>query len=317
MLNLTKFAVNHFDTDRISDDNMKKLAETTWQRLMANNPGNIYDQLITDTATAYTDYYGSVTDEDVKTAIKEGSTVAMNGALKTFKATVSQKEGIIRGTYGADSPTYQEFFPHGISEYSNATLANAQTLYDRMVTAATAHVAELTAAFVTLFTNLKTDFVAKRDAQLLLIGGVKGLKKATAINRDVLEKQMMTNLLTVALNNIGNPDAIDIYFDQSFLKPASQKTFSGKVGAGKLVNVDSRKYSIEQVITLYNEGDTALSFGLSETKDAASLIQLKIAPHTERKIKASELGDVNICKFLNVTNPDLGLEGAYKVVVDL
>jgi ribosomal protein L21E len=186
-----------------------------------------------------------------------------------------------------------------------------------MVTAATAHVAELTAAFVTLFTNLKTDFVAKRDAQLLLIGGVKGLKKATAINRDVLEKQMMTNLLTVALNNIGNPDAIDIYFDQSFLKPASQKTFSGKVGAGKLVNVDSRKYSIEQVITLYNEGDTALSFGLSETKDAASLTQLKIASHTERKIKASELGDVNICKFLNVTNPDLGIEGAYKVVVDL
>lgn len=317
MLNLTKFAVNHFDTDRISDDNMKKLAETTWQRLMANNPGNIYDQLITDTATAYTDYYGSVTDEDVKTAIKEGSTVAMNGALKTFKATVSQKEGIVRGTYGADSPTYQEFFPHGISEYSNATLANAQTLYDRMVTAATAHVAELTAAFVTLFTNLKTDFVAKRDAQLLLIGGVKGLKKATAINRDVLEKQMMTNLLTVALNNIGNPDAIDIYFDQSFLKPASQKTFSGKVGAGKLINVDSRKYSIEQVITLYNEGDTALSFGLSETKDAASLTQLKIASHTERKIKASELGDVNVCKFLNVTNPDLGIEGAYKVVVDL
>jgi hypothetical protein len=205
MLNLTKFAVNHFDTDRISDDNMKKLAETTWQRFLANNPGNIYNQLITDTATAYTDYYGSVTDEDVKTAIKEGSTVAMNGALKTFKATVSQKEGIVRGTYGADSPTYQEFFPHGISEYSNATLANAQTLYDRMVSAATAHVAELTAAFVTLFTNLKTDFVAKRDAQLLLIGGVKGLKKATANNRDVLEKQMMTNLLTVALNNIGNP----------------------------------------------------------------------------------------------------------------
>ena len=317
MLNLTKFAVNHFDTDRISDDNMKKLAETTWQRLLANNPGNIYNQLITDTATAYTDYYGSVTDEDVKTAIKEGSTVAMNGALKTFKATVSQKEGIVRGTYGADSPTYQEFFPHGITEYSNATLANAQTLYDRMVSAATAHVAELTAAFVTLFTNLKTDFVAKRDAQLLLIGGVKGLKKATAINRDVLEKQMMTNLLTVAINNIGNPDAIDIYFDQSFLKPASQKTFSGKIPVLKTITVDSRKYTSEQEIKLYNNGNGVLAISLSPEKDLTGAVCVKLNPHEEKIVMASELGDVNTCKYLNVENQDADFDGEYKIVVEL
>jgi len=316
-MDLKRFGVNQFDTIRISDDNMKKLAETTWQRLIANNPGNIYDTLITDTATAYTDYYGAVTDEDVKTAIKEGSTVAMNGALKLFKETVSQKEGIIRGTYGADSPTYQEFFPHGITEYTKATLAAADTLMDRMVAAATAHQAELTAAFVTLFTNLKTSFIAKRNAQLHLIGEVKGKKDATLKDRDVLEKQMMTNLLTIALNNIGKPDVIDIYFDQSFLKPPAHKTFSGQIEPGKLINIDSRKYKKEQEITFYNEGNTALSFSLSETKDSAGLKQVRLESNEEKKVNASELGDVSICRFLNVTNPDSIQTGSYKAVVEL
>ena len=103
------------------------------QRFIANNPGSTYDAIIADITAAHTDYYGAITDEDVKTAIKEGSTIAMNGALKLFKETVSQKEGIVRGTYGADSPTYQEFFPHGLTEYSKATLANAEMLMDRMV----------------------------------------------------------------------------------------------------------------------------------------------------------------------------------------
>ena len=316
-MDLKRFPVNQFDTDRISDDNLKKFSEIAIQNFIANNPGSIYDQMIIDITTAHTDYYGAITDEDVKTAIKEGSTIAMNGSLKLFKETVSQKEGIVRGTYGASSPTYQEFFPHGLTEYSNATLSTAETLMDRMVSRATAHVAELTAAFVTLFTNLKTSFINKRDAQLLLIGEVKGKKVVTGSNRNVLEVVLMKGVLTVALNNIGNPDAIDIYFDQSFIKPASQKTFSGKVDALKIVNIDSRKYKSEQDITLYNNGDGSLNFGLSKLKDKAGIIQITLSPHEEKKVNASELGDVTTCKYLNVSNPDAALEGDYKVVVEL
>lgn len=317
MINLKKFAVNHFDTKEISDDKLKKLSEIAIQNFIANNPGSIYDTLILEITAAHTGYYGAITDEDVKTAIKEGSTVAMNGALKLFKETVSQKEGIIRGTYGVDSPTYQEFFPHGLTEYTKSTLATAETLMDRMVTAATTHVADLTAAFVTLFTNLKTSFTAKRDAQLLLIGEVKGKKTATMKNRDVLEVVLMKGVLTVAIDNIGNPDAMDIYFDQSFLKPPSQKTFSGQLESGKLVNVDERKYKKEQDITLYNNGNTLLSFSLSNEKDKLGVRIITLNPHEEKKVNASELGDVDTCKYLNVSNADAGEEGAYKVVVEL
>jgi len=142
MINIETFFRNHLDTPKISDFNMRKFAEINLQRMMANNPGGIYTQLVTDTTTAYNDYYGAISDDDTKTAIKDGATVGMNDAMGAFKDSASQKEGIVRGTYGKDSPTYQEFYPHGITEYSDASLENVGVLMDRMVNAATTHQAD-------------------------------------------------------------------------------------------------------------------------------------------------------------------------------
>src|SRR3989304_7573515 len=128
MPNLKVFFRNFFDTPKISDNNIRKFAEDQLQRMISNNPTGIYNQLITYTTFAYNGYFGAISNEDVRTAIKEGSTIGMNNALKAFRITVSRKEGIIRGTYGKTSEVYQEFYPHGITEYNRASLGNAQVL---------------------------------------------------------------------------------------------------------------------------------------------------------------------------------------------
>lgn len=143
------------------------------------------------------------------------------------------------------------------------------------------------------------------------------MKAATSGNRNVLEVVLMKGVLTVAINNIGNPSAMDIYFDQSFLKPASQKTFSGKIPVLKTITVDSRIYKSEQEIKLFNNGDCVLVFSLSPEKDVTGASPVILNPQEEKVVTASELGDVNTCKYLNVENKDADLEGDYKVVVDL
>lgn len=52
MINLQIFFKNHFDTQFISDDNMRKFADNHLQRLVVNNPGGIYTPIITDTGIA-------------------------------------------------------------------------------------------------------------------------------------------------------------------------------------------------------------------------------------------------------------------------
>ena len=151
MINLITLFKNHFDTKEISDDNMKKFAEVHLQRLTANNSGGDFTQMITDTTTAYTNYYGSITDEDTKFAVQQGLTVTMNNIMESFKNAVSQKEGLVRGNFGKDSPEYQEFSPLGVTEYRSGTLANIEVLMDRFSKAAAAHVAVLGVPFQTEF----------------------------------------------------------------------------------------------------------------------------------------------------------------------
>lgn len=227
MENLIVFFKNHFNTERISDNNIRKYAENQLHRMIANNPGGIYNQLITDTTSAYNGYFGAITNEDSRTAIKEGSTIAMNNSMKAFKQDASQKEGIIKGTYGAKSDTYQEFYPHGIMEYTGATLGNVQMLMKRMVTASTAHVADLGQPFVDLFTNHDTTFNTLRTAQLNLIGDVAGKKDASVTTRDVIEIQLMKNVLFIGFNNVGNLEAVNTYFDQSIIRPDQSSATDG------------------------------------------------------------------------------------------
>jgi len=48
---------------------------------------------------------------------------------------------------------------------------------------------------------------------------VSGDKTETAGSRDVVEIQLMSNLLELAKLNIGEPDKLSVYFDQSIIRP--------------------------------------------------------------------------------------------------
>lgn len=240
MQNLNIFFINHFNTERISDNNIRKYAEDHLQRIIANNTGGIFNQLITDTTSAYNGYFGAITDEDSKTAIKEGSTISMNNALRQFKSDVSQKEGIIKGTYGVKSSVYQEFYPHGITEYTNATLGSAPLLMQRMITASTAHLADLGQPFVDLFTTHSNTFNTLRTSQLNLIGEVAGKKDASVSTRESIEIQLMKNMLFIAFNNVGNPEAVNTWFDQSIIRPDQSSATDGLGRAkGKITNAST------------------------------------------------------------------------------
>ena len=222
MINLKTLFKNHFNTKEISDANIQKFAEIHLQILSSNNEGGEFTQMITDTTNAYTGYFGVITDEDTKFAVQQGLTVAMNNAMKAFQDWVSKKAvHMVKGAFGEDSPTYQEFFPLGASEYSQATLNNIEVLMERMVNAANAHVAELGIPFVTDAQNYRTVFTSARQAQLSKIGEVKDLKADAVTTRDSLENELMKNVHLIAAMYIGDVDRCMVFFDQSFIHNGS------------------------------------------------------------------------------------------------
>jgi hypothetical protein len=222
MKNLRTYFTVVFDTPRISDDKLRKFVEVHLKRLAANNPGGIFSSLLAATTTAYDDYFGAITDEDTKAAIQKGLTKTMNDTLEEFIRAVRRREGTIKGEFDKDSAAYLEFFPQGLTEYNQSTLANVETLMARFVNASTKHVAELGQPFVDRFVGLKQAFVAARAAQLTAMGEVKGEKLGTAEARTALEDQLMDNVLTLAMKFKRDADTGMSYFDQSIIRPAGE-----------------------------------------------------------------------------------------------
>ncbi len=228
MMNLRSFFKVVFANEQISDEKLAKFTEIHIQKMAANNNNGRYTTLITEASAAYEAYFGAVKEEDTKYAVQQSHTKSMQAVFEEFKKTVSQKEGAVRSNWNVDSPTYQEFFPLGVTEYSTSTLANVELLMNRMVTAARAHEKELGEAFLTIFTDIETRFIAARTTQLHKKGEVSGSKDAAARKRDNLERQLMKNLLTLALEYMGDPDRGMDFFDQSFIHKVGGKEEDGE-----------------------------------------------------------------------------------------
>lgn len=221
MRNLRSYFKVIFDSARISDDNLRKFAEIHLQRLSADNPGGIFTALIGATTAAYQAYFGAIVDEATRAAIQKAMTLRMNDVLDDFLEAVRRQEGRIRAEYGKESAEYAEFYPQGVMEYNEASLANIEGLMLRYAQAAERHLAQLGQTFVDTFQDFHAAFRAARSAQLLAIGEVKAEKTDTRVSRDALEDQLMDNLFTLAMRFKRDADAGMAYFDQSFLRDAA------------------------------------------------------------------------------------------------
>lgn len=251
MFNLISFFDNFFEAARISDDNLKKFVQDHLARLAANNGGGDFTTILNDMTLAYTGYFGKITDTDLAKAVQQSLTMSADNLITTFKKTVSQKEGAIKSQYGADSPTYQEFFPYGLTEYSKATKANVETLMTRMVSSCTAHVADLGAAMVALFANIQSNYVTARTLQLSKIAEVSTDISDKHATRDVVELQLCRNVHYIGYSFPGNADRCMDFFDQSIIRPNVNHDHDGLGRAAGVVTDLDDDMPIKDVVVDY------------------------------------------------------------------
>lgn len=228
MINFETLFKNFFDTDKISDDNLKKFTEDHIQRLIANNGGGTFTSILTATTTKFNAYFGKIAAEDISFAVQQSLTKTVDQIMADFKNSVSQQEGLIRSFYNVNTSTYQEFFPLGVTEYRQAGKSNIETLMARMVSACTVHTADLGAAIVTLFTDYKTNYKAARDAQLLKFGEVDTNKTGTETARNDLEVQLCANLHFIGFTFPADVSRCMDFFDQSIVRADVSSATDGK-----------------------------------------------------------------------------------------
>ena len=133
--------------------------------------------------------------------------------MAKFKKNVKQKEGIIKGTWGIDSPVYMEFFPQGLTEYAHATKSNISILMNRMAEKAQKYAVDLAPSFVSLFTEMSANYELVRAEQLSSIGDVAADRTLIHETRFALSQVLMKNVLFVAFHHVGDADGGMDFFD--------------------------------------------------------------------------------------------------------
>jgi len=325
MIDFVVFFKNHLDTEKVSDDNINRFGQDCLGRLVSNNPGGIYTPLITATTTAYNNYATAMGTENYNSNVKEGSTLLVDQLKKQFIDLVAMKEGIIRGTFGKGTPKYEVFFPNGVDAFHQSTKANIQMMMASFTKACRDHSADLPANFQVQFETLAASYGEARTIQLEHIGTVDGNKLDTAATRNILEIQLMTNLLTIAKNNIGNPAALDVYFDQSIIRrPTRSKTegeleeeepMSGQVAPESKATIMHGGFDVNTGLLFRNTGATVVQFYTANLPDdVVPSNALTLQPGEEVETFASELGAGGNL-FLMVYNTSTTTAGSYEVLI--
>src|SRR6185369_13694587 len=102
MLHFQSIFKNLFADKNISDDNLKAFTEDHLQRIVASNGGGNYAVILFDTQNSYNGYFGNIASEDLNMSIRKSLTLSADNLLKSFKKTVSQQEGTIKGLFAVD-----------------------------------------------------------------------------------------------------------------------------------------------------------------------------------------------------------------------
>jgi len=307
MIDLAKYFRILFLSVRISRERLKLFGEVHIQRLATNNPGGIYTTLLTDTTNLYNLYAGDLADIATNEAAVEGKTIGMNSAKLALLQWLQISQENISYIYRNNRERYELFYPHGLTEYDHADLPNFATITTRFGTALTLHAGDFAPAFVAEFAPLKTTFNDNRTAQLAQMGTLAGERGSVIVTKADFASQLTKNLLTIALNNIGNEAVAAVYFDQSILDEAfegSETLVENDIDNGETQNAFDNTSSPETEYKMKtNTVDKEVMVAFKDSPTAAVLPEeAKLVTNAETTYTAGDLGFSSTNKFLNVTN---------------
>jgi hypothetical protein len=324
MKKFESYFITLFVIARVSEANFVHFVEDHLQRLIANNTGNKYTALITALTSMLAQYKAAIDTRNLNKALLESKTKTVDQHISLFKSLLSGRMYLITEKWDADSPVYQEFFPQGMEDFHQATKGNIESKMNRFISAADLHRGDLPENFVAPFVSACNGFKTNRTQQLNLKGTVNGNRLAVANLRKALDVQITVNLLTLAIDHVGHPEAVNVYFDQSIIhrpvnKPGEEPepvVYSEAVAPNTKVVVMHGGFDANTSFHIVNTGSVNIKFYTANAvDDPLSGNAVELAPDEECDVYAAELGGSGNL-YLMAFNPDTVTAGSYEVSLE-
>jgi hypothetical protein len=316
MQNLQVYFKVPFSNPELSDERLAKGAEVHIARTSANNPGGKYTVLIAATTTKAAAFSQALSAKHFLHSEKEGTTKTEDEFIAEFKKMAQDTHGLISYTFKDNPAAYEDFYPHGVTEYTKINKTTAFDLMNNLAKACLKHAASLPDDFGGQFDSVLASFIDARNVKESKVGEIKGKQDERTSTRVALEDQLMDNLLTIAKDYKRQPEKCETYFELSLMKPYCHKKRGSGAPNGDDTDTDvyvlailalttsKAEFSIAagETYTFYNPGEVTLSIYAALTEDAPlPATAIAIAPGEEKTLKVEDLGPAGSA-FLLVNN---------------
>ncbi len=223
---------NPFLSQKLGNGDYSKYSSLHFERMITGIPEtemliygipvkNIFDSMISGTRTKIDDFKLSIAEQSTESSQREGKTISLDDSITDMKTFISYKEGVIADKFHPGTPVYEEFYPHGKSEYRRAAKKDIETVFKRFIETLTRHKDSFDEAMLIEANEKYIACLTARETQLESKGKVKHGSTDIDRKRYALGVQMYKNLLTLLLINAEEPLKALAYFDESMIKKDS------------------------------------------------------------------------------------------------
>lgn len=226
MRDLHHYLENPFDDDGISVDELSAFTTDHLQRLIANNPGALYNTRITATTTAWTVVANCTSSDQTKLGLRKARKMVKDTFRKELPEKVARIAASVVAKYGPNGAQVTECFPQGRKVFSDCTDDMVSAHLQTLIAGVAAHQADLGAAVVADAGGLLSSWLVVYGASELSTGAKTTTQEAMKTARQNLQLELFKNLLTIALNHPRLPDDLNLFMQQHLLEdhPAAAPT---------------------------------------------------------------------------------------------
>ncbi len=190
----------------------------TLNQLIENNTAGEFDDIITELTTAMDNLGIDLGDIDQRLNIQKNKTLNNDQVVDMFRTTMSDKEGVIADKLGGfNTDGFREFYPNGLTEYSNVTKTEMPILTKRVKDVATTYSTALGTTLRNLLQSFEQAWIDSRNLQQTQKGLVKTSRREKRADILAVSKTLKKTIGVLWVKYDGDDEQATTYFDFNLL----------------------------------------------------------------------------------------------------
>jgi hypothetical protein len=268
----------------------------------ANNPADVYSIIINETKTKNINLQNILDNSLNSRATGKGGTIDKNDARKNCELFVSNGEGLIKYRFGEGSSIYVEFYPSGVTGFLRASEPEFKTMMNVFATKANDYKIKLGNDFAIEATAKNKAYINSFSDHVVDNSNISTTRSDQEIAHDELAMQLTKNVLTIALQNLGNVAAVSKYFNTSLLFGAHhQHVFNITLLSNEVQTPIEKQFVANAEFTI--KATQTVEIGLSNVKNEMQKNSIIINPNQQTTIKVADFNvDLATYHFVVIKN---------------